>query len=184
MKKFNRNYFLRCFSVTSAFLLTTLYTNCGGFSSNGSGNTSGIKSQTNNGPQSGNVSGTSTGGGSNTAALGNNNGTNSPVPTANLNFRNLFSFPWTGGTSVTFQGVTLILQKSGDLQLLDSNSKIIWHSNTSADCSIASNCSLTLQGDGNFVLYGPSGALWGASTYAQNGKGGGAVITLLSSPPN
>jgi hypothetical protein len=61
---------------------------------------------------------------------------------------------------------TVILQSDGNLVLYISGSEPIWASGTDGrDVSIA-----VMQGDGNFVLYGGSGAVWATGTHGNPGS--------------
>lgn len=94
-----------------------------------------------------------------------------------MNFGNgIFKMPV--GDTRTVDGVTLTLNAAGDLQVLDGANNVLWHANKSASCA-PDKCNLVFQGDGNVVLYGPSGAYWSTGTFGNVGK----VLTLSSHPP-
>jgi hypothetical protein len=70
--------------------------------------------------------------------------------------------------------ITLEMQTDGNLVLYGVSRKVLWASNTAAQCSEQSLCHLDLQSDGNLVLYhDPGHVLWSANTkttYKNNGQ--------------
>jgi len=68
-------------------------------------------------------------------------------------------------------GASLQMTSKGNIVVLSNSNSILWQSGSSADCSVATNCRVTYQGDGNWVAYSASGAFWGSSTYGINSIG-------------
>lgn len=59
------------------------------------------------------------------------------------------------GDKRTIGGVTLTLTPQGKVQVIDASSNLAWQSATGDDCSVAANCYLYFQGDGNLVFNAP-----------------------------
>ena len=67
----------------------------------------------------------------------------------------------------------------GDVQVVNGSNTVLWHSGSSAPCSTSSSCNLTLQNDGNLVLYQNGQYVWDSATYNK----GAAILTLSSQAP-
>lgn len=79
------------------------------------------------------------------------------------------------GDKRSIGGVSLTLSPQGKVQVIDASSSVTWQSNTTGDCSVAANCSLVFQGDGNLVFNAP-----GKSTGVSNTPYGNSNYLHLS----
>jgi hypothetical protein len=71
-------------------------------------------------------------------------------------------FDFSPGSSKTIGGKTVRFTDSADLQVVDGDGTVLWHTNTAASCT--GRCRAVLQSDGNLVVSGPSGVLWSSGT--------------------
>jgi hypothetical protein len=88
------------------------------------------------------------------------------------------AFTLSTGQQVTEGTVTLSMSSTGELQVKEANGTIRWRSGTSGTCS-GSNCYAKFQGDHNFVLTTPSGAL----SLSHTPNKSGTQLTFSSTAP-
>ncbi len=121
----------------------------------------------------------STSANSGAASGGANQPSSAPNPLAN----SFISYPDSylslkSGQTIAVNGVTLQITPGGDLQVVDSQGKVLWAAGSKGNCAVAASCTLNLQSDGNLVLSAAGTPFWSSGTY-----NAGAFMTLSSQSP-